>query len=87
MALRSQSEGFFWTHAMHAMAYAALGMNEEAAAAVRRLLEAYPTFPRMAREELARWVSPQRQEQALQALSRAGVPIAMSAPGAARTRR
>ena len=82
MALRCRSEGFFWTHAMHAMAYAGLEMEEEAAAAVNRLLDAYPGFPSMARDELARWVTPSRQRKALDALSRAGVPIAATSAGA-----
>jgi TolB-like protein len=82
MALRCRSEKFFWTHAMHAMAYAGLEMEDEAAAAVGRLLEAYPEFPSMARNELARWLSPERQRKALEALSRAGVPIAAAASGA-----
>ena len=84
MALRCQSEGFFWTHGMHAMAYAALDMGEEAAAAVQQLLEAYPQFPPLAREELARWVSPKRQKLALDMLSRAGVPIPMAAQARSR---
>jgi len=87
MALRCQSEDFFWTHGMHAMAYAALDMEAEAAAAVKLLLAAYPTFPKMAREELARWVSPPRQQRALDALIRAGVSIPLPASaGAARSR-
>jgi tetratricopeptide (TPR) repeat protein len=75
MALRSRSDQFFWTHGMHAMAYAALGMRDEAARAVARLLEVYPAFPEMARDELARWVSPERRERTLEALRRSGVPI------------
>lgn len=75
MALRCRSEKFFWTHAMHAMAYAALDMEEEAAAAAGRLLEEYPGFPSVAREELARWVSPKRQRVALEALGRAGLAV------------
>ncbi|HET9326962.1 MAG TPA: hypothetical protein VFQ05_09340, partial [Candidatus Eisenbacteria bacterium] len=79
MALRCQTGGFFWTHGMHAMAYAALGMEEEAAAAVKQLLAVYPTFPKVAKEELARWVSPPRQQRALEALIRAGLPIPVGA--------
>jgi hypothetical protein len=45
MALRARNERFFWTHGMHALAFAALGMRTEAAAAVTRLLELYPGFP------------------------------------------
>ena len=44
---------------------------------MRRLLECYPEFPRQAREELAHWVSPERQQHALEALRRSGVPIPM----------
>jgi TolB-like protein len=79
VALRCQSDEFFWTHALHAITYAALEMKEEASASVRRLLELYPEFPRKAREELARWVSPERQQNALELLWRAGVPIPMEA--------
>ena len=87
MALRCHSEGFYWTHAVHAAAYAALDMREEATAAVARLLQAHPEFPRMAREELARWVSPERQERALEILRRAGVPIPEDGEGARGRRR
>lgn len=76
-ALRCQSDEFFWTHALHAITYAALEMKEEASESVRRLLECYPDFPRRAREELAHWVSPERQQHALEALWRSGVPIPM----------
>jgi len=87
MALRCQSEKFFWTHAMHAMAYSALDMSEEAAAAVERLLEAYPDFPRMAREELAHWGSrPERRQRVLDALWRAGVPMVESPSAPTRMR-
>jgi adenylate cyclase len=75
MALRCQSQGFFWTHCLHAMAYVALGMQDEAAAAAARLLEAYPDFPARARDELAHWVSPERAESVIGALRSAGVPI------------
>jgi TolB-like protein len=75
MALRSPGATFFWTHGMHAMAYAALGMKDEAAAAVARLLAIYPEFPRMAREELSRWLTPKRCEKVLETLRRSGVPI------------
>ena len=78
MALRCQSDGFFWTHAMQAMAYAALRMDEEATGSVKQLLESYPAFPSMARDELARWVSPERQQRTLEALVKAGVPIEIS---------
>jgi TolB-like protein len=81
MALRSRGAEFFWTHGMHAMAYAALGMKEQAAAAVARLLEIYPDFPRRAREELALWVSPERRERTLEGLRRAGVPVPAVDPG------
>lgn len=74
-ALRSQNQEFFWTHGMHAMAYTALDMRDEAAAAVARLLQVYPEFPAKAREELARWVSPERRERSVEVLRRAGLPI------------
>lgn len=75
MALRSQTERFFWTHGMHALAYTALGMRDEAARAVSRLLELYPEFPDHAREELGRWLDPERIERTLGWLREAGVPI------------
>jgi len=87
MALRCRSEGFFWTHGMHAVAYSALGMREEAAAAVARLLEAYPEFQRMARDELAHWMSPERQERTLEALRKAGLQVPEVEPDAGRSRR
>jgi len=74
-ALRSQNQEFFWTHGMHALAYTALGMQAEAAAAVARLLRVYPEFPAKAREELARWVSPERRERTIEVLRRAGLLI------------
>jgi Flp pilus assembly protein TadD len=73
-ALRAQSEGFFWTHAMHALAYEALGRHEPARAAIRRLLEIYPDFAECAEQELARWVSTERMEQVVEMLRRAGLP-------------
>jgi adenylate cyclase len=74
-ALRSQNQEFFWTHGMHAMAYTALDMREEATAAVTRLLAVYPEFPARAREELARWLSPERRERTIEVLRRAGLLI------------
>jgi hypothetical protein len=93
MALRCRSEGFFWTHGMHAVAYSALGMREEASAAVQRLIGAYPDFPRKAPEELALWMSPERGGRMLAALRGAGLEIPTDAagkgppPGAKSTRR
>ena len=74
MALRSQSQDFYWTHCMHVLAYAALGMKAESAAAMTRLLETHPDFPRQAREELGRWVGPQRMDYLLDVLREAGLP-------------
>jgi TolB-like protein len=86
MALRCRSEQFFWTHAMHAAAYSALEMGEEANASIQRLLAVYPEFPRMAREELAHWMNPERQQVFLEALWRAGMPTAKAPTAASRTR-
>ena len=74
MALRAQSDGFFWTHAVHAMAYEALGRHEPAHASINRLLEVYPGFAECAEEELARWVSSNRVGPAVAMLRRAGLP-------------
>ena len=74
MALRAQSDGFFWTHAVHAAAYEALGQHELAHAAITRLLEVYPDFADCAEEELARWVSSKRVGPAVEMLRRAGLP-------------
>jgi len=74
MALRAQSDGFFWTHAVHAMAYEALGQHEAAHAAITRLLAVYPAFAECAEEELARWVSSKRVGPAVEMLRRAGLP-------------
>jgi len=86
VALRCRSERFFWTHALHAMAYEGLSMREEAAASVARLLEAYPAFPQVARAELSRWLSPERREHTIQSLRRAGVPIPDDPGGTAEPR-
>lgn len=75
MALRSQAQEFFWTHGMHALAYAAVGMRDEAAAAVSRLLALYPGFPERAREELAHWVNAERRERVIEGFRKAGLPI------------
>jgi adenylate cyclase len=75
MALRAQNERFFWTHGMHALAFAALGMREQASAAVSRLLETYPGFDAVAREELARWGNAEWTERMLALLRKAGLPI------------
>jgi TolB-like protein len=82
VALRARSGEFFWTHAMHALAYTGLGMRAEAAASVARLLETYPEFPRRTREELAFWLGPERRERILRALRDAGVPIPEDEAGA-----
>jgi hypothetical protein len=42
---------------------------------VSRLLELYPEFPDHAREELGRWLDPERIERTLGWLREAGVPI------------
>jgi tetratricopeptide (TPR) repeat protein len=83
MALRSQNERFFWTHGMHALAFAGLGMKAEAKAAVSRLLETYPGFDTVAREELARWGNEERTERMLHLLREAGLPtpITEAVPG------
>jgi adenylate cyclase len=78
MALRARSEEFFWTHLMHAVAYAAVGMPGEARAAGKRLLDVYPGFPAVARTELARWVGPARVESSVALLARAGIAIPRS---------
>ena len=75
MALRAHGEEFFWTHLMHAVAYAAVGMHEEAVAAGKRLLAVYPGFPAKARAELARWVGPDRVESSVALLEAAGLKI------------
>jgi adenylate cyclase len=75
MALRSQAQEFFWTHGMHALAYSAVGMRDEAKAAVSRLLALYPGFPERAREELGHWIAPERRERVLDGLRKAGLPI------------
>jgi|KBSSwiStaDraftv2_1062776.scaffolds.fasta_scaffold20135_2 adenylate cyclase len=75
MALRARNDRFFWTHGMHALAFAALGMRAEAAAAFSRLLETYPGFASVAREELSRWGSPERTERVLGLLRDVGLPI------------
>jgi TolB-like protein/tetratricopeptide (TPR) repeat protein len=79
MALRSQNQAFYWTHGMHALAYSALGMRDEAAAAIGRLLECNPDFSRHAREELGLWMNANRLEQMLAALHEAGLPKARAA--------
>ncbi len=79
MAMRSQNQAFYWTHGMHAVAYSALGMRDEAQAAMTRLLEAYPDFPRHAREELGLWIGAKRLEHMLAALREAGLPQARAA--------
>jgi TolB-like protein len=73
-ALRAPNPEFYWTHCMHVLAYAAMGMKSEAAEAMSRLLEMHPEFPGQAREELARWVGPDRIERVLAVLYAAGLP-------------
>lgn len=75
MALRSQSPDFYWTHGMHLLAYSALGMEDEAAGALARLLKIYPDFPREAPRELALWLGPERIERLVVPLRKAGLPI------------
>lgn len=73
-ALRAQNPEFYWTFCIHTLAYAALGMKDEAASAMARLVELYPDFPSRAREELQKWVPPARVERTLQVLHAAGLP-------------
>jgi adenylate cyclase len=75
VALRAHSEEFYWTHLLHAVAYAAVGMRQEAASAGKRLLGVYPGFARVARAELARWVGPDRVEATIALLEVAGLQI------------
>ena len=82
MALRSQSQEFFWTHGMHALAYAAVGMRAEAEAAVARLLALYPGFLERAREELMHWVPAPRADRLIQGLRGAGLAIPDITPAA-----
>ncbi len=79
MAMRSQNPDFYWTHGMHLLAYSALGMQDEAAEALARLLESYPDFLLQARMELALWLGPDRIEPLVDALREAGLPIARAA--------
>ncbi len=74
MALRARNMGFYWTHCMHALAYQALGMHEEARASIERLLAIYPDFPDKVHEELRRWTDAERMQRALQVLRAAGLP-------------
>jgi TolB-like protein len=75
MALRAESQDFYWTYGMHAIAYAAVGMDDEARAAAKRLLELYPTFGERAREELSHWMDGRRMQPVLDLLQRSGVSI------------
>jgi adenylate cyclase len=79
MALRSQNPDFYWTHGMHLLAYSALGMKDEAAESLARLLEIYPDFVRQAPTELALWLGPARIERLVVALREAGLPIVHAA--------
>lgn len=75
VALRAHTEEFYWTHLLHAVAYAAVGLRAEAEAAGKRLLEFYPEFAVTARAELARWVGPERVESTVTLLLTAGLQI------------
>jgi adenylate cyclase len=74
MALRVQTEDFYWTHCMRAASYALVGMKAEAAESIRALLALYPDFAQHAAEEVGRWTSPARVERAVDALHKAGLP-------------
>ncbi len=75
MALRAQNEAFYWMHCMQATAFAQLGMMDEAAAAVQRLLVLFPDFPAQAQREIERWLSPARAGLVLDNLRRAGLAV------------
>jgi hypothetical protein len=60
---------------MQAIAFAQLGMMDEAAAAVQRLLGLFPDFPAQARPEVERWLSPARAARVLENLRRAGLAV------------
>lgn len=75
VALRAESDEFYWTHGMHAIAYATVGLDDEARAAAKRLLTLYPHFGEHAREELSHWMDAERIPPVLDLLRRSGVPV------------
>jgi TolB-like protein len=54
-AKKVELPGYFWTHALLVTVYGAMDRKEDARAAVTRLLELYPEFPRKSREEFRKW--------------------------------
>ncbi len=82
-ALKINTPGNFYTHAVAAAAYGQLGMREEARKALQELLAIRPDFAKTAREECGRWLDLAFVEHIIEGLRKAGLEIAPEEESAA----
>ncbi|MHB8495501.1 MAG: TIR domain-containing protein [Casimicrobiaceae bacterium] len=75
-ALKINTPGNFYTHAVTAAAYGQLGMHEAARKSLQELLAIRPDFANTAREEFERWLDPEFVEHQMDGLRKAGLNIA-----------
>ena len=68
--------GFYWSYATLVLMYGAMNRKEDAQPAVRKLLQLNPEFPRVVRQEFARWnMTPDQIEQTVRDYRKAGLEI------------
>jgi TolB-like protein/Flp pilus assembly protein TadD len=72
---RINMPGYFHVPALRVAALGQLGRDEEARKAVRELLALRPDFGAVARQEYAKWYSPELIEQIIEGLRKAGMEI------------
>jgi tetratricopeptide (TPR) repeat protein len=77
-AARVNMSSYYHVPALRAAALGQLGRQEEAQKAVRDLLALRPDFAATARQEYAKWYSPELIEQILEGLRKAGLAIALA---------
>ena len=75
-ALKINTPGNFYTHAVTAAAYGQLGMHEAARKSLQELLAIRPDFANTAREEFERWLDREFVEHQIDGLRKAGLEIA-----------
>ena len=74
-AARVNMPSYFHTHALRAAALGQLGRREDAQKALQDLLALRPDFADAARQEYAKWYSPELVEQLIDGLRKAGLEI------------
>jgi len=90
LAVRINMPNYFYAYAARAAALGQLGQREAAEKELRELLALRPDFATAARREYAKWYDPERVEQMIEGLRKAGLEIApegaVAAPASDRAR-